>query len=310
MLRAATLFAPPMPGMLREACALLAVVAFAATAVPCAAQAGADAPELKEAVAYEHGEGVPKDTSRAAHLYCRLAREFNAEAQFNLGWMYANGRGVARDEGAAAALFASAASLGHPQANHVLAYFASVPRHTPDCMSEATFSPQPPPLFELAVPDPYAGPDPFAGLPPWKQRIAVIVDKLAPKFAISRRLALAVIAVESNFAWDAVSDKGAAGLMQLMPETADRFNVERVYDVSDNVRGGLAYLRWLLAYYQGDVRLAAAAYNAGEKAVDKYGGIPPYPETQSYVRRVLSLYGSDRHPYAQDVQPSPALRRP
>lgn len=296
--------------MLRNACALLAVVAVAATALPCAARTDADAPELKEAAAYEHGEGVPKDPARAALLYCRAAREFNADAQFNLGWMYANGRGVPRDESAAAALFASAASLGHPQANNVLAYFASVPRRAPDCMREAMLSPLPAPLFEFAVPHPYAGPDPFAALPPWKQQIAVVVDKLAPRYAISRRLALAVIAVESNFAWDARSDKGAAGLMQLMPETADRFNVERVYEVTDNVRGGLAYLRWLLGYYQGNVRLAVAAYNAGEKAVDKYGGIPPYPETQSYVRRVLELYGSDTHPYSPDVQPSPALRRP
>jgi len=296
--------------MLREASLLLAVAAAAAAALPCAAQAGADAPELKEAVAYEHGEGVPKDPARAASLYCRAAREFNADAQFNLGWMYANGRGVPRDDSAAAALFASAASLGHPQANNVLAYFATVPRRAPDCMREPTLSPLPAPLFEFAVPNPFAGPDPFAALPPWKQQIALVVDKLAPRFAISRRLALAVIAVESNFAWDARSDKGAAGLMQLMPETADRFNVARVYDIADNVRGGLAYLRWLLAYYRGDVRLAVAAYNAGEKAVDKYGGIPPYPETQSYVRRVVSLYGSDTHPYAPDIEPSPALRTP
>jgi soluble lytic murein transglycosylase-like protein len=217
---------------------------------------------------------------------------------------------VPRDESAAAALFASAASLGHPQANNVLAYFASVPRRAPDCMREVTLSPLPAPRFEFTVPQPYAGPDPFTGLPPWKQQIAAVVDKLAPKFAISRRLALAVIAVESNFARDARSDKGAAGLMQLMPDTADRFNVERVYEVADNVRGGLAYLRWLLAYYQGDVRLAVAAYNAGEKAVDRYGGIPPYPETQSYVKRVMALYGSDTHPYASDVQPSPAVKRP
>jgi TPR repeat protein len=298
-----------MPGMLREASALLAVVAAAATALSCAAQSRADAPELSEAIAYEHGEGVPKDPARAALLYCRAAREFNADAQFNLGWMYANGRGVPRDESAAASLFASAASLGHPQANHVLGYFASVPRRAPDCMRQAMFAPLPKPQFEISSLDAYAGPDPFVALPPWKQQIAVVVDKLAPKFAISRRLALAVIAVESNFAWDARSDKGAAGLMQLMPDTADRFNVKGVYDVSDNVSGGLSYLRWLLAYYRGDVRLAAAAYNAGEKAVDKYGGIPPYPETQAYVRRVLNLYGSDTHPYALGIQPSPAVRR-
>jgi hypothetical protein len=295
--------------MLREASALLAVVAVAATAWPCVARAGVDPPELAEAVAYEHGEGVSKDPARAAQLYCRAAREFNAEAQFNLGWMYANGRGVPRDESAAAALFASAASLGHPQADNVLAYFASVPRRAPDCMREPVFSSMSAPRFEVDVLDAYGGLDPFMFLPPWKQQIAAVVDRLAPKFAVSRRLALAVIAVESNFASDALSHKGAAGLMQLMPETADRFNVGSVYDVSDNVRGGLAYLRWLLAYYQGNVRMAVAAYNAGEKAVDKYGGIPPYPETQAYVRRVLSLYGSDTHPYAPDVKPSPVAGR-
>ena len=95
-----------------------------------------------------------------------------------------------------------------------------------------------------------------------------------------------------------------------MPCTNAGVGYSGPWDVSDNVRGGLAYLRWLLAYYQGDVRLAVAAYNAGEKAVDKYGGIPPYPETQSYVRRVVSLYGSDTHPYAPVVQPSPAIKRP
>ena len=309
-MRAATPNAKPVPGMLREAFALLAVVALAAAALPCAAEAETDPPELKEAIAYEHGEGVPKDPARAAELYCRAARALNAEAQFSLGWMYANGRGVPRDESAAAALVSSAASLGHPQANHVLGYFGSVARRPPSCMHEPIVSLLPVPLFEFAVPLPYAGPDPFTALPPWKQQIAVVVDKLAPKFAISRRLALAVIAVESNFAWDARSYKGAAGLMQLMPETADRFNVDSVYDVADNVRGGLAYLRWLLAYYQGDVRLAAAAYNAGEKAVDKYGGIPPYPETQAYVRRVVALYGSDTHPYAPNVVPSPVISRP
>ena len=67
--------------------------------------------------------------------------------------------------------------------------------------------------------------------------------------------------------------------------------------VRDNVRGGLSYLRWLLAYYRGQVRLAAAAYNSGEGAVDYYRGVPPYPETREYVRRVLQLFRSDRHPY-------------
>ncbi len=85
--------------------------------------------------------------------------------------------------------------------------------------------------------------------------------------------------------------------MQLLPETAARFNVRNPFDMRDNVRGGLAYLRWLLAYYRGEVTLAAAAYNAGEKAVDRYRGVPPYPETRDYVKRVVQLFRSDYHPY-------------
>jgi len=93
--------------------------------------------------------------------------------------------------------------------------------------------------------------------------------------------------------------------MQLIPETAARFNVRHPYDVAENVRGGLAYLRWLLAYYRGEVALAAAAYNAGERTVDRYRGVPPYPETRAYVRRVLDLFRRDRHPYDPTiVEPS------
>ena len=145
-------------------------------------------------------------------------------------------------------------------------------------------------------------------MPAWKQRIADQVAKLAPQYAIDARLALAVIAVESNFEPTARSAKGALGLMQLVPDTASRFNVKNSFDITDNLRGGLAYLRWLLAYYQGQVALAAAAYNAGEGAVDRSQGIPPYTETRDYVRRVLRLYRSDRHPYdAGLVAPSPFL---
>ena len=105
-----------------------------------------------------------------------------------------------------------------------------------------------------------------------------------------------------------MSVKNARGLMQLIPETARRFKVANPFDVRDNLRGGLAYLRWLLAYYQGQVPLVAAAYNAGEAAVDRYRGIPPYPETREYVRRVLRLFRSERHPYDPGViAPSPIV---
>jgi soluble lytic murein transglycosylase-like protein len=148
-------------------------------------------------------------------------------------------------------------------------------------------------------------------LTPQQQKIADAVVRVAPRFGIEPRLALSVIAVESNFVPSARSIKDARGLMQLIPETAERFNVRDAYNVDENVRGGLRYLRWLLAYYQGQVALAAAAYNSGEATVDRYRGIPPYPETREYVRRVLALFRKDSHPYdPRVVAPSPILTAP
>jgi soluble lytic murein transglycosylase-like protein len=98
--------------------------------------------------------------------------------------------------------------------------------------------------------------------------------------------------------------------MQLVSGTAVRFNVANRMDIAANVRGGLAYLQWLLAYYEGRVRLAVAAYNAGEGAVDRYGGVPPYQETRDYVRRVLALFPNESQPYDPSVaEPSPAFAR-
>jgi soluble lytic murein transglycosylase-like protein len=96
--------------------------------------------------------------------------------------------------------------------------------------------------------------------------------------------------------------------MQLIPETAARFGVRNAYDPKDNVRGGLAYLRWLLSYYRGRVTLALAAYNAGEHVVDRFQGVPPYPETQGYVRRIMSALRMEHHPYDEHLaEPSPVL---
>jgi soluble lytic murein transglycosylase-like protein len=116
--------------------------------------------------------------------------------------------------------------------------------------------------------------------------IADMVRALAPEYRLSPDLVLAVVEVESNFDPAARSHKNAQGLMQLIPATARRFGVKDVWDPEQNLRGGMSYLRWLLDHFEGDVKLALAGYNAGEEAVRRYRGIPPYAETRAYVERI------------------------
>ena len=120
-----------------------------------------------------------------------------------------------------------------------------------------------------------------------------IITKAADKFKLDSALIKAVIKAESNFNHRAVSPVGAQGLMQLMPKTASSLNVADSFHPGKNIEGGARYLRYLLNAYKGDLTLALAAYNAGEKAVAKYNyNIPPYRETQNYVKRVFSFYKS------------------
>jgi hypothetical protein len=124
--------------------------------------------------------------------------------------------------------------------------------------------------------------------PRWIERL---VEQMAPEHSLDPGLVMAVIAVESNFDVLAVSPKQAQGLMQLIPETADRFGVRDPFDPKQNIRGGIKYLRWLLNHFSGDLTLALAGYNAGEKAVERHAAVPPYPETQRYVQLVKKRYG-------------------
>lgn len=123
-----------------------------------------------------------------------------------------------------------------------------------------------------------------------------LIRQAAQQHGVSEGLVKAIMHTESGFNINARSPVGAQGLMQLMPATARRFNVSNAYDPQQNIFGGVKYLSWLLKRFNGDTRLAIAAYNAGEGNVDKYGGIPPFRETQDYVRRVTSrlqnLYSS------------------
>ncbi|MFN7974788.1 MAG: lytic transglycosylase domain-containing protein [Acidobacteriota bacterium] len=116
------------------------------------------------------------------------------------------------------------------------------------------------------------------------------IVRAAGRHGLPVALVQAVVAVESAGDPRAVSSRGAMGLMQLMPATASRFGVDDPLDPGQSLEGGCAYLRWLIDRFDGSVALALAAYNAGESAVDRYAGIPPYEETRTYVRRVLERY--------------------
>lgn len=148
--------------------------------------------------------------------------------------------------------------------------------------------------FRLLIPPPAAADD-GSGLPPVmpgsRQRYDAVIAEAAGRAGIDPALLHAVIAIESAYDARAVSERGAAGLMQLMPETARQFGVADVFDPADNVRGGARYLAELLKRFEYDLRLALAAYNAGEAAVLKYGKrVPPYRETSAYVPKVIAKY--------------------
>ena len=255
---------------------------------------------------YEYGIGVKQDYSRARRLYCVAVRQGHIPAHYRLGAMYANGRGLARDEARAAALFRWAAANGDVPSRHMLEWIkVPAPAEPVPCAGPvARTRPRPSPSSPFAARrelvaltpsvSPPLPPSPVARRrapsAPERAEIEALVQRMAPDYGLEPALVLAVIGAESSFKIFARSPKAAQGLMQLIPKTARRFGVRDPYDPVQNLQGGMAYLQWLLAYFQGDVRLALAGYNAGEGAVQRYGGVPPYRETRAYVEKITRSY--------------------
>lgn len=132
-----------------------------------------------------------------------------------------------------------------------------------------------------------------------RSRFDSVIERYANQFRVDPVLVRAVILVESGFDPNCVSRRGARGLMQLMPETARRYGVRKIFDPEQNIRGGVQYLADLIQLFPNDLPRTLAAYNAGENAVYKYAGVPPYDETTTYIRRALTVYYGT--PYGQAV---------
>lgn len=248
------------------------------------AESGVIDAQLELAVAYEHGEGINKNPQKAISWYCRAALKGSVDAQRNLAWMFLNARGVDKDEALAVRWFSAAAKSGDKFSQQTLSHLdKQLKTARTVCDASAT------PLWESRKCTVKC------------RKIVKQARDIAQGYNIEPRLILAMIQQESGFRTNARSHKGAIGLMQLLPETAKRFGVKNIHNPEQNIKGGVLYLSWLLSQYRGDVALALAGYNAGEKAVDRYQGIPPYKETQNYVKRILKIYGKTYHPYEKSL---------
>jgi hypothetical protein len=145
-------------------------------------------------------------------------------------------------------------------------------------------------------------------LPP--KEIDHLVHQVATRSQVDPKLVHAIIQTESAYNPNAVSNKGAMGLMQLIPATAQRFGVENPFDAKQNIEGGVSYLRHLLDLFGGDLTLSLAAYNAGENSVLRNGGVPNFDETKNYVRKVSNLYGSAAVPNGEEQKPQEPPKAP
>lgn len=236
---------------------------------------------LEQGRAAELGIGVRRNVFLAIALYCDAGTMGSPEGFFRVGRVLATGPQHVRDARVANAYLALATRLGNHEA---LRYYNPAVDNAPigdECGAFAREASNQ--RFEVGG---Y-----LARQSRLKQAIATLVRQLAKQYNVDERLALAIAMAESNLDPAAVSPSNAQGVMQLIPATQERFGVSRPFDPAENIRGGLAYLKWLYKRFAGDWSLVAAAYNAGEGAVERYSGVPPYRETQQYVRRVLYFAG-------------------
>ena len=263
-------------------------------ALESAAQSGDATALFTLAEKYKRGDGVARDIPTSNALYCKAAARDNLDALLELGLIHASGRDMIANEGVGALLINMAAERGSERAKEILPYISrGTGSFIPACMSDE---------IKAAAES--------RATPAVRKDVELLVRQWAPRYAIDPQLVMALIAVESGFDAAAVSPKNAQGLMQLIPGTAARFGVKDVFNALDNLKGGLAYLRWLMAYFKGDVALVLAAYNSGEETVERYRGIPPYKETRDYVTKITGIYKKASHPYlAEVVAPSAVVGR-
>ena len=253
---------------------------------PAHAEAFRQAPKAMSAL--RQGATLERSNPRQAIAhYCSAARLGNPEAYFRIGRLLARGPQGIRNARSANAYLAMAMRLGNQQAAR---YYNARVGNAPlgNCgVGGGGGAPwvQPGTPFDL---EHYIARQPVA-----KQQLASQIRKAALRHKVDPRLALAIAIAESNLNSQAVSPKQAQGVMQLIPETQARFGVTRPFDAQQNIRGAMIYLKWLEKQFGPDWVRISAAYNAGEQAVMRHGGVPPYQETQEYVQRVLYYSGHD-----------------
>ncbi|WP_421260643.1 lytic transglycosylase domain-containing protein [Aeromonas sp. 600774] len=239
---------------------------------------------LRQGQAAQHSGNLQK----AIALYCVAASTGNPEGYFRIGRLLATGPASVRSAKMANSYLAMAMRLGNQQASR---YYNPRVGNAPmgdQCGvgmrgGQGSYFALPSTPFNVEA---Y-----LARQSPGKQKLATMLRHAAKRHQVDVRLVLAIAIAESNLESRAVSAKNAQGVMQLIPETQQRFGVTQPFDPAQNIKGGVSYLKWLDRRFDGNWVLISAAYNAGEKAVERYGGIPPYDETREYVKRVLYFAG-------------------